>query len=139
SIIRSMPFILLMVMIIPASYGLFGKSVGVIPSLIALSIIGFATVARMVEQAISALNPQIYDLAQSMGATQWQLLFNFILVEVRSGLILGYTTSLISLVAYSTVVYIIGGGGLGYTAIQVGYYEPLGDALMWASTIILIV
>src|SRR5690606_28140775 len=103
-----------------------------------LSIIGIATVSRLVEQAITDINPQIFDLAKSMGATKYQLFRHFIFVEARSSLILGYTSALVSLLAYSSVVYIIGGGGLGYTAIQIGYYSPVGKTLMWVSTILMI-
>ncbi len=138
SIIRSVPFILLMVIIIPFSFNTFGTSIGFIPSLIALSMIGVATVSRLVEQSVIDLNPNIYDLAHAMGASKVQLLKNFIFVEARSSLILAYTSALVSLLAYSSVVYIIGGGGLGYTAIQIGYYSPVGEALMWVSTFIMV-
>lgn len=139
SIIRSIPFVLLMVLIIPLSFSLFKTSIGIVPSLISLSIIGIATVSRLVEQAIIDINPNVFDLAKSMGATKYQLFKDFIFVEARSSLILGYTSSLVSLLAYSSVVYIIGGGGLGYTAIQIGYYSPVGTTLMWASTILMII
>jgi len=138
SIIRSVPFILLMVIIIPFSFNLFGTSIGFIPSMIALSLIGIATVSRLVEQSVIDLNPNIYDVAHAMGASKFQLLKHFIFVEARSSLILAYTSSLVSLLAYSSVVYIIGGGGLGYTAIQIGYYSPVGQTLMWASTLVMV-
>jgi D-methionine transport system permease protein len=138
SIIRSIPFILLMVIIIPFSFNLFGTSIGFIPSIIALSMIGIATVSRLVEQSIIDLNPNIYDLAYAMGASKMQLLKNFLFVEARASLILAYTSSLVSLLAYSSVVYIIGGGGLGYTAIQIGYYSPVGQTLMWISTFVMV-
>ena len=138
SIIRSVPFVLLMVIIIPFSFNIFGTSIGFIPSLIALSMIGVATVSRLVEQSVIDLNPNIYDLAHAMGASKIQLLINFIFVEARASLILAYTSSLVSLLAYSSVVYIIGGGGLGYTAIQIGYYSPVGQTLMWMSTFIMV-
>ncbi|MFA7417509.1 MAG: ABC transporter permease subunit [Acholeplasma sp.] len=139
SIIRSIPFVLLMVIIIPFSFNIFGTSIGFIPSLIALSFIGIATVARLVEQAIIDINPTLYDLAHSMGASKFQLFKDFIFIEARSSLILAFTSALVSLLAYSSVVYIIGGGGLGYTAIQIGYYSPVGQTLMWVSTLIMIV
>lgn len=139
SIVRSIPFVLLMVIIIPFSFNTFGTSIGYIPSILSLSLIGIATVSRLVEQSVIDMNPTIYDLAYSMGATKYQLFKEFIFVEVRSSLILAYTSSLVSLLAYSSVVYIIGGGGLGYTAIQIGYYSPVGKTLMWVSTILMII
>jgi len=139
SIVRSIPFVLLMVIIIPFSFNTFGTSIGYIPSILSLSLIGIATVSRLVEQSVIDMNPTIYDLAYSMGASKYQLFKEFIFIEVRSSLILAYTSSLVSLLAYSSVVYIIGGGGLGYTAIQIGYYSPVGKTLMWVSTILMII
>ena len=139
SIIRSIPFVLFMVIIIPISFNLFKTSYGFIPSIISLTLIGIATTARLVEQAIVDLNPNIYRLAKSLGANKYQLFRHFIFIEARSSLILAYTSSLISLLAYSSVLYIIGGGGLGYTAIQIGYYSPVGHELMYASTIIMVI
>lgn len=138
SVIRSIPFILLMVLVVPVSYDIFNKSYGFIPSLLSLSIIGIATVSRLVEQAIIDLNPNIYDVAHAMGATKFQLFTKFILVEAKSAIILGYTSSLISLLAYSSVVYVIGGGGLGQSAIVDGYQNPYGNKMMWAATILMI-
>lgn len=138
SIIRSIPFILLMVLIIPITYSLFKTSIGFIPSITALILIGIATTARLVEQALVDINPDIYTLAKSLGANKLQTFIHFTFVEARSSLILAYTSAMISLVAYSSVVYIVGGGGLGYTAIQIGYYVPNGETLMYASTILMI-
>src|SRR5690554_4913007 len=139
SIIRSIPFVLLMVIIIPFSFNIFGTSIGYIPSILSLSLIGIATVSRLVEQSVIDMNPTIYDLAYSMGASKYQLFKEFIFIEVRSSLILAYTSSLVSLLAYSSVVYIIGGGGLGYAAIQIGYYSPVGKTLMLLLTILMII
>lgn len=138
SIVRSIPFILLMVLIVPFSYKFFKTSYGFIPSLISLSIIGIATVSRLVEQAIIDLNPNIYAVAKTMGATKYQLFTKFIFTEAKASIILGYTSSLISLLAYSSVVYVIGGGGLGHSAIVEGYQNPYGKEMMWVSTIIMI-
>ncbi|MFA5692202.1 MAG: ABC transporter permease subunit [Acholeplasmataceae bacterium] len=138
SIIRSIPFILIMILITPISYYLFKTSIGYLPSIISLSIIGISTFTRLVEQTLIDLNPFIYDLAYILNATKIKLVTNFILVEARSSLILAITNTLVSLLAYSTVLYIIGGGGLGYTAIQVGYYSPVGKNIMWLSVIVMI-
>lgn len=140
-VIRSIPFILLMIIVIPLSRTLFHVSVGITPSLISLSIIGIATVSRVVEQTLVDLNPNIYETAHALGTTKSQLIVHFVLNEARVGLILGYTSSLISLLAYSTVVYIIGGGGLGHTGIQIGYFAfgIESTQLMWMSVIMMII
>ncbi len=138
SVIRSIPFILIMILTIPISYFLFKTSIGIIPSLISLSLIGIATATRLFEQSLVLLNPYIYDLAYLLNASKIKLITNFILVELRSSLVKATTNIIVSLLAYSTVLYIIGGGGLGYTAIQVGYFSPVGKNIMWLSVIVMI-
>lgn len=138
SVIRSIPFILIMILTIPISYFLFKTSIGIIPSLISLSVIGIATSTRLFEQSLVLLNPYIYDLAYLLNASKIKLITNFILVELRSSLVKATTNIIVSLLAYSTVLYIIGGGGLGYTAIQVGYFSPVGKNIMWLSVIVMI-
>lgn len=123
NIIRSIPFILFMIIMGPFSRMLIGTAYGIYASMISLSVVGVAITSRLVEQAIVDINPQIYDLARSMGATKLQLFFHFLLVESRSSIILGYTSLLISLLAYSTVVGVINGGGLGFLAMDEGFYR----------------
>jgi len=139
SLIRSIPFIILMILIIPISYYLFNTSIGFIPSIISLTIIGIATFTRLVEQSLIDINKINYELGYLLNANQFKLLTNIILIEARASLVLAITNTLVSLLAYSTVLYIIGGGGLGYTAIQVGYYSPVGKNIMWLSIIVLII
>lgn len=138
NIIRSIPFILLMIIMVPFSRMIIGTGYGIYASMISLSVIGIAVVSRLVEQAIVDINPHIYETAQSLGATKYQIFFHFILVEAKSPLILGYTSSIISLIAYSTVVGVINGGGLGFLAMEEGFYM-WNQPLMWIIIIIMVI
>lgn len=137
NIIRSVPFILLLIIMAPVARALIGTAYGIYASMISLSVIGVAIVSRLVEQAVTDINPQVLHTAQSMGATRLQLITQFIIVEARSSLILGFTSAIISLIAYSTVVGVIAGGGIGYLALQEGFYM-WNQPLMWVIIILMI-
>ncbi len=138
NVIRSIPFILLMIIMVPFSRLIIGTGYGIYASMISLSVIGVAVVSRLVEQAIIDINPHLYETARSLGATKLQIFFHFILVEARAPLILGYTSAFISLIAYSTVVGVINGGGLGFLAMEEGFYM-WNQPLMWIIIIIMVI
>ena len=137
NIIRSVPFILLLIIMAPIARALIGTAYGIYASMISLSVVGVAIVARLVEQAISDINPQVFHTARSMGVSWFQLVTEFILVEARSPLILGFTSAIISLIAYSTVVGVIAGGGIGYLALQEGFYM-WNQPLMWVIILLMV-
>lgn len=137
NIIRSVPFILLLIIMAPVARALIGTAYGIYASMISLSVIGVAIVSRLVEQAVTDINPQVLQTAHSMGATRFQLITQFIIVEARSSLILGFTSAIISLIAYSTVVGVIAGGGIGYLALQEGFYM-WNQPLMWVIIILMV-
>jgi D-methionine transport system permease protein len=130
NLIRSVPFILLLIIVAPLARALVGTAYGIHASMVSLSIVGVAVVTRLVEQAIADINPQLFQTAHSLSASRWQLVTEFILVEARASLVLGYTSAIISLIAYSTVVGVIAGGGIGYLALQEGFYM-WNQPLMW--------
>ncbi|WP_010141611.1 methionine ABC transporter permease [Oceanicola sp. S124] len=130
NLVRSVPFILLLIVIAPLARLLVGTAYGIQASMVSLSIVGIAVVTRLVEQAVADINPQLFQTAHALSASRWQLVTQFILVEARAPLILGYTSAIISLIAYSTVVGVIAGGGIGYLAIQEGFYM-WNQPLMW--------
>lgn len=140
NITRSIPFILLIIVIIPFNRFIIGTGFGVNASKIPLSLIGIATFARFTEQDLLDVNKNIYETSYALGANTLQYFTYFLLKEARSGLVLSFTSTTISLLSYSTVMGIIGGGGLGYLAISEGYYN-FNYELMWIiiTTMILIV
>lgn len=137
NIIRSVPFILLLIIMAPFARMMIGTAYGIYASMISLSIVGIAIIARLVEQAIADINPQVFQTAHSMGAKHHQIILEFVLVEARSSLILGFTSAIISLIAYSTVVGVIAGGGIGYLALQEGFYM-WNQPLMWVIIVLMI-
>lgn len=137
NIIRSIPFILFIIVIIPLNRLLLGTGFGVNASKIPLSLIGISTFARFTEQDLLDVNKNIYETSYALGASTLQYCTHFLLKESRSGLVLSFTSTTISLLSYSTVMGTIGGGGLGYLAISEGYYN-FNYKLMWIIIIIMI-
>lgn len=137
NIIRSIPFILFIIVIIPFNRWVLGSGFGVNASKIPLSLVGIATFARFTEQDLLDVNKNIYEASYALGANTIQYFTHFLLKEARSGLVLSFTSTSISLLSYSTVMGIIGGGGLGYLAISEGYYN-FNYKLMWIIIIIMI-
>lgn len=134
---RSIPFILFIISMIPINRLLIGTGFGVNASKIPLTIIGIATYARLVEQDLLDVNKEMYETAYALGASKFQYYNNFLLVEARSSLVLSFTSASISLLSYSTVMGIIGGGGLGYLAIAEGYHN-FNYPLMWIIIVMMI-
>lgn len=130
NITRSIPFILFIIVIIPFNRLILGTGFGVNASKIPLSLIGIATFARFTEQDLLDVNTSMYETSYALGASTIQYFTHFLLKEARSGLILSFTSTTISLLSYSTVMGITGGGGLGYLAISEGYHN-FNYKLMW--------
>ena len=137
NITRSIPFILFIIVIIPFNRLLLGTGFGVDASKIPLSIIGIATFARLMEKDLLDVNKNIYETSYALGANTIQYFIHFLLREARSGLVLSFTSTTISLLSYSTIMGIIGGGGLGYLAISEGYYN-FNYKLMWIIILMMI-
>lgn len=138
NIIRSIPFILFIIVLIPINRLILGTGFGVNASKIPLSLIGIATFSRLVELDLLDVNKNIYETSYALGANTGQYFLYFLLTEARSGLILSFTSTTISLLSYSTVMGIIGGGGLGYLALSEGYFN-FNYKLMWIIIIIMII
>lgn len=137
NIFRSIPFILFIIAMIPINRLIIGTGFGVNASKIPLSIVGISTFARFVEQDLLDVNKMMYETSYALGANKIQYFKNFLLVEARSSLVLSFTSASISLLSYSTVMGIIGGGGLGYLAISEGYHN-FNYELMWIIVLIMI-
>jgi D-methionine transport system permease protein len=121
NIVRSFPFLLLVVFLIPFTRLIVGTAIGTIAATIPLSIMAIAYYSRLVEQALLEVPRGVIESAVAMGASIIDIIFKFLYVEARSGLALGLTTSTISFISYSTVMGIVGGGGVGDFAIRYGY------------------
>lgn len=138
NIIRSFPFLLLVVFLIPFTRMVVGTSIGTEAASVPLSIIAIAYYARLAEQALLDVPRGVVESARSMGASGLQIVFKFLYVEARSGLVLGLTTSAISFISYSTVVGIVGGGGIGDFAIRYGYQRFETDVMVYMIILMII-
>lgn len=138
NIVRSFPFLLLVVFLIPFTRFLVGTSIGTLAATVPLSIVAIAYYARLVEQALIEVPLGIIESAVSMGASTKDVIFKFLYVEARSGLVLGLTTSTISFISYSTVMGIVGGGGIGDFAIRYGYQRFETELMMYVIILMII-
>ncbi|OJG18378.1 hypothetical protein RU97_GL001775 [Enterococcus canis] len=136
--VRSFPFLLFVVALIPLTRFVLGTAFGTYAAAFPLAFVAVAIYARLVEQVLLDVPREVLELAASLGATRWQLIWEFLYVEARSGLILSYTSTTISLVSYSTVMGIVGGGGIGDFAIRYGYQRYEYD-IMYTTILLMIV
>ena len=135
---RSIPFIILMVAIIPFTRLVAGTSIGTTAACVPLTLAAIPFLARLVETAIKEVNGGVIEAAQSMGATPLQIIWKVLLPEALPTLIDNITVLIVDLIRYSAMAGAIGGGGLGDIAIRYGYQRFQGDVML-ATIIILIV
>lgn len=135
---RSVPFIILMVAIIPFTRLLVGTSIGTNAAIVPLTIAAIPFVARLVEGALNEVPPGLVEAAQSMGATPRQIILKVLLPEARGGIITGLTITVVTLISYSAMAGAVGGGGLGDLGIRYGYnrFDP---SVMLITVVILVV
>ena len=138
NITRSFPFLLLVVFLIPFTRLIVGTAIGTTAALVPLSIIAIAHYARLVEQSLLDIPKGVIEAAISMGASLRQIIFKFLYVEARSSLVFGLTTSTISFISYSTVMGVVGGGGVGDFAIRYGYQQYKTDLMFYVIIIMII-
>lgn len=124
---RSVPFIILMVAIIPFTRMIVGTSIGTNAAVVPLTIAAIPFVARLVEGALNEISPGLIEAAQSMGATPLQIITKVLLPEALGGIITGLTITVVTLVSYSAMAGAVGGGGLGDLGIRYGYnrFDPM--------------
>ena len=123
NLLRSVPFLILMIMVIPLSRVIVGTSIGTVATIVPLVVAAFPFVARLVETSLRELNPNIIEAAQSMGASPFQIITQVMIPESVPSLLSNLTTALTTVLGYSAMSGAIGGGGLGKIAIDYGYYR----------------
>ncbi|MBT2292726.1 ABC transporter permease [Paenibacillus albidus] len=138
NIIRSFPFLLLVVALIPVTRLLVGTAIGTIAATVPLSIVAIAYYARLVEQSLLEVPKGTIEAALSMGASKLALVVKFLYVEARSGLVLGLTTSIVSFISFSTVMGVVGGGGVGDFAIRYGYQRFETEVMVYAILVMIV-
>ena len=136
--VRSTPFIILLVAIIPLTRVIAGTSIGTAAAVVPLTIAVAPFIARLVETSLREVDKGLIEAAQAMGATNLQIVMKVLLPEAMPGIVAGLTISLVSLVGYSAMAGAIGGGGLGDMGIRYGYQRFMPDVML-AVVVILIV
>ncbi|MBO7148356.1 MAG: ABC transporter permease [Clostridia bacterium] len=123
NLLRSVPFLILMILVFPLTRLIVGTTVGTVASIVPLVIAAFPFIARLVETSLREVSPNIIEAAQSMGATPFQIITKVMIPESVPSLLTNATTAVITILGYSAMSGIIGGGGLGKIAINYGYYR----------------
>lgn len=138
NVVRSVPFLILLIAIMPLTKLLVGKSYGPAATIVPLAIAAAPFVARLVESSLLEVDHGVIEAAQSMGAGLFTIVFKVLLAEARTSLIVGCTIALATILGYSAMAGVVGGGGLGNIAIQYGYYRNKLQ-IMYAAVIILVI
>ena len=138
NLLRSVPFLILMIICLPLSKVIVGTKVGTIATIPPMVIAAFPLVARMVEGSLREVDQGVVEAAQSMGASPWQIVTKVMLPEALPSLISGCTITVATILGYGAMAGIIGGGGLGQIAINYGYYN-FKFLVMWIAVIGLVV
>lgn len=123
NLLRSIPFLILMIMVLPLTRAIVGTTVGTVASIVPLVIAAFPFIARLAESSLREVDPNIIEAAQSMGASPYQIITRVMLPESVPSLLTNGTTAITTILGYTAMSGIIGGGGLGKIAINYGYYR----------------
>ena len=138
NITRALPFLILLVLLIPFTRFVTGSSIGTTATIVPLTIGAIPIVARMVESSLCEVQPGIIEAATSMGASPIYVIIHFILPEAMPSLLLGGAINVATILGYSAMAGVIGGGGLGAIALQYGYYRYQKD-ILWVTVALLVV
>lgn len=138
NLLRSVPFLILMIIVFPLSKIIVGTKIGTIATIPPMVIAAFPLVARMVEGSLREVNHGVIEASQSMGASAWQIITKVLLPEALPSLISGGTITLTTILGYGAMAGIIGGGGLGKLAVDYGLYN-FRPIVMWAAVIGLVI
>lgn len=128
--VRSFPFIILLVALVPFTRLIAGTSIGPLAAAVPLSLAAIPYFARLVEQNLRDVPRGVIEAAHAMGASELQIVLRVLLVEARAGLVLALTVLAISFLSYSAVAGVVGGGGIGDLAIRYGYYRFETDVMV---------
>ncbi len=135
--LRSVPFLILIVMVIPLTRVIIGTSIGSTASIVPLVVAAFPFVARLVESSLRELNPNIIEMAQSMGSSTMQIIFRVMLPESLPSLVNNFTLAITTILGYTAMSGAMGGGGLGKIAINYGY-SRYKYAVLYLAVIVLV-
>ena len=138
NLLRSIPFLILMILVIPLSRLIVGTSVGTPATVVPLVIAAFPFVARLIESSLREVNPNIIETAQSMGASPLQIIVRVMLPEAMPSLISNATVAITTVLGYSAMSGALGGGGLGKIAINYGYHRYMPVVMVFAVVFLIV-
>lgn len=138
NVLRSFPFIILMILLFPLSRLILGTSIGTTAAIVPLSIAAAPFVARVIESALKEVDPGVVQAAKSMGSTNYQIIVKVLIPEALPALVSGLILTIINLIGYSAMAGAIGGGGLGDLAIRYGFQRFRADVMFVAVIVILL-
>lgn len=138
NVLRSFPFMILMILLFPLSRKIVGTSIGTTATIVPLSIAAAPFVARIIETALKEVDPGVVQAARAMGSTNMQIIWKVLLPEAMPSLVSGITLTIINLIGYSAMAGAIGGGGLGDLAIRYGYQRFRTDIMAVSVVVILV-
>jgi D-methionine transport system permease protein len=139
NLLRSFPFIILMIAIFPLTKLVVGTTIGREAAIVPLTIGAAPFAARVIESALKEVDPGIVEAAKSFGASTWQIIFKVMIKEALPSIILGITLTVISVIGYSAMAGTIGAGGLGDIAVRYGYQRFKTDIMIYTVIILIIV
>lgn len=137
-VLRSFPFVILMIVLLPFTRLVLGTAIGTAATIIPLSIAAAPFVARITETALNEVDPGMIQAARSMGSTNWQIIYKVLIPEAMPSVASGITLTIINLIGYSAMAGTLGGGGLGDLAIRYGY-QRFRTGIMLAAVVVIIV
>ena len=137
-VLRSFPFVILMIVLLPFTRLVLGTAIGTAATIIPLSIAAVPFVARITETALNEVDPGMIQAARSMGSTNWQIIYKVLIPEAMPSVASGITLTIINLIGYSAMAGTLGGGGLGDLAIRYGY-QRFRTGIMLAAVVVIIV
>jgi D-methionine transport system permease protein len=138
NVLRSIPFLILLIWIQPLTRAIVGKSYGSSATMFPLFVAAAPFIARLVEGSLKEVDHGVVEAATSMGASTLQIIFKVLIVEARTSLIVGITIALGTILGYSAMAGTVGGGGLGDIAIRYGYYRR-EEAVMFVAVVLLVI
>ena len=138
NILRSFPFLILMIILMPVARFILGTTIGTRASVVSLSIAAAPFVARVIETSLKEVDSGVIQAAKAMGSTNWQIIVKVMLPEALPSLVSGVTLTIINLIGYSAMAGTIGGGGLGDLAIRYGYQRFRSDVMLAAVIVIIV-
>lgn len=138
NVVRSVPFLILLILIMPLTKLLVGRSYGTAATVVPLTVAAAPFIGRMIESSLGEVDHGVIEAAQSMGASTMTIIIRVLLVEARTSILVGVTIALGTILGYSAMAGIVGGGGLGDIAMRYGYYRYEKE-IMFVAVILLVV